>query len=130
MPDARQTGKRPAARLTAFDIAADGSLSNRRVWADVTGDGICIDAAGAVWCSAVGADGGNVVLRVREGGEVLDRIEVDRPCYACMLGGDDGRTLFMVVAQWFGPDRMDELIEAKTGQILTARVAVPHAGWP
>ena len=119
-----------AARLTAFDIAADGSLSNRRVWADVTGDGICIDAEGAVWCSAVGAEGRNVVLRVREGGEVLDRIEVDRPCYACMLGGKDGRTLFMVVAQWFGPDRMDELIEAKTGQILTARVAVPHAGWP
>jgi sugar lactone lactonase YvrE len=119
-----------AARLTAFDIAADGSLSNRRVWADVTGDGICIDAEGAVWCSAVGAEGGSAVLRIREGGEVLDRIEVDRPCYACMLGGEDGRTLFMVVARWFGPDRMDELIEAKTGQILTARVAVPHAGWP
>jgi sugar lactone lactonase YvrE len=119
-----------ARRLTAFEIGADGSLSNRRVWADVTGEGICIEAQGAVWCSAVGADGGNVVLRVREGGEVLDRIEVDRPCYACMLGGDDGRTRFMVVAQWFGPDRMDELFEAKTGQILTARVAVPHAGWP
>ena len=119
-----------AARLTAFDIAADGSLSNRRVWADVTGDGICIDAEGAVWSSAVGVDRRNAVLRVREGGEVLDRIEVDRPCYACMLGGEDGRTLFMVVAQWFGPDRMDELIAAKTGQILTARVAVPHAGWP
>ena len=119
-----------AARLTAFDIAADGSLSNRRVWADVTGDGICIDAEGAVWCSAVGADDGHVVVRVREGGEVLDRIEIDRPCYACMLGGEDGRTLFMVVAQWFGPDRMNELIEARTGQILTARVEVPHAGWP
>jgi sugar lactone lactonase YvrE len=119
-----------AARLTAFDIATDGSLANRRVWADVTGDGICIDAEGAVWCSAVGANGDNVVQRVREGGEVLDRIEVDRPCYACMLGGEDGRTLFMVVARWFGPDRMDELIEARTGQILTARVAAPHAGWP
>jgi len=119
-----------AARLTAFDIAADGSLSNRRVWADVTGDGIRIDAEGAVWCSAVGADDGHVVVRVREGGEVLDRIEIDRPCYACMLGGEDGRTLFMVVAQWFGPDRMNELIEARTGQILTARVEVPHAGWP
>ena len=119
-----------ATQLTAFDIAADGSLSNRRVWANVTGDGICIDAEGAVWCSAVGANGGSAVLRVREGGAVLDRIEVDRPCYACMLGGEDGRTLFMVVAQWFGPERMDELIEAKTGQILTARVAVPHAGWP
>jgi sugar lactone lactonase YvrE len=119
-----------AARLTAFDIAADGSLSNRRIWADVTGDGICVDDEGAVWCSAVGADGGNSVLRVCEGGEVLDRIAVDRPCYACMLGGEDGRTLFMVVAQWFGPDSMDELIEARTGQIRTARVSVPHAGWP
>jgi sugar lactone lactonase YvrE len=119
-----------ARRLTAFDIAADGSLSNRRLWADVTGDGISIDAEGAVWCSDVGPDEGGVCLRVREGGEVLDRIELDRPCYACMLGGEDGRTLFMVVAKWFGPDRVDELLQAKTGQILTARVDVPHAGWP
>ena len=119
-----------ARRLTAFDIGSDGSLSNRRVWAEVTGDGICIDAEGAVWTSDVGLDEGGVCLRVREGGEVLDRIELDRPCYACMLGGDDGRTLFMVVAKWFGPDRVDELVQARTGQILTARVAVPHAGWP
>jgi sugar lactone lactonase YvrE len=119
-----------ARRLTAFDIAADGSLSNRRVWADVTGDGICLDAEGAVWCSAVGGDGTNVVHRVREGGEVVDSIGVDRGCYACMLGGEDGRTLFMVVQEWFGPDRMDELFAARTGQILTARVPVPHAGWP
>ena len=119
-----------ARRLTAFDIAADGNLSNRRLWADVTGDGICIDAEGAVWCSDVGPDEGGVCLRVREGGEVLDRIELDRPCYACMLGAEDGRTLFMVAAKWFGPDRMDELMEAKTGQVLTARVDVPHAGWP
>jgi len=119
-----------ARRLTAFDIAADGSLTNRRVWADVTGDGICIDAEGAVWCSDVGPDDEGVCLRVREGGEVFDRIELDRPCYACMLGGEDGRTLFMVVAKWFGPDRIDELLQAKTGQILTARVDVPHAGWP
>jgi sugar lactone lactonase YvrE len=119
-----------ARRLTAFDIGADGGLSNRRVWADVTGDGICMDAEGAVWTSDVQPGDAGVVLRVREGGEVVDRIELDRPCYACMLGGDDGRTLFMVVAKWFGPDRMDELIQAKTGQILTARVEAPHAGWP
>lgn len=132
MPDNRTliVAESFAARLTAFDIGADGSLSNRRVWADVTGDGICLDAEGAVWCSAVGAEGQNMVQRVREGGEVLDRIQVDRPCYACMLGGEDGRTLFMVVQEWFGPDRMDELIEARTGQILSARVEVPHAGWP
>jgi sugar lactone lactonase YvrE len=119
-----------ARRLTAFDIGPDGSLSNRRVWADVTGDGICLDADGAVWTSEVGPGDGGVCLRVREGGEVLDRIELDRPCYACMLGDDDGTTLFMVVAKWFGPDRMEGLIQAKTGQIVTARVAVPHAGWP
>jgi sugar lactone lactonase YvrE len=119
-----------ARRLTAFDIDLDGGLSNRRVWADVTGDGICLDGDGAVWCSDVGPDEGGVVLRVREGGEVLDRIELDRPCFACMLGGEDGRILFMVVAKWFGPDRVDELIQAKTGQILTSRVDVPHAGWP
>ena len=87
------------------------SLSNRRVWAGVTGD--------TAFC-----------LRVRESGEVLDRIELDRPCYACMLGGEDGRTLFMVVARWFGPDRIDELVQAKAGQVLTARAAVSHAGWP
>lgn len=119
-----------ARRLTAFDIGADGSLSNRRVWADVTGDGISLDAEGAVWTTDVGPDDGGVCLRVREGGEVLDRIELDRPCYACMLGGEDGRTLFMVAQKWFGPDRIDELIKAKTGRILTARVDVPHAGWP
>jgi len=119
-----------ARRLTAFDITVDGSLSNRRVWANVTGDGICIDAEGAVWCSDVGPDEAGDCLRVREGGEVLDRIELDRPCYACMLGGEDGTTLFMIVAKWFGPDSIDELVQAKTGQILTTRVAVPHAGWP
>ena len=119
-----------ARRLTAFDIGADGGLSNRRVWADVTGDGICLDAEGAVWTSDVGPEDSGVCLRVREVDEVLDRIELDRPCYACMLGGDDGQTLFMVVAKWFGPDRMEELIEAKTGQILTKSVDVPHAGWP
>ena len=119
-----------ARRLTAFDIVDDGTLSTRRVWADVTGDGVCLDAEGAVWCSDVGPDEGGVVLRVREGGEVLDRIELDRPCYACMLGGEDGKMLFMVAAKWFGPDRMDELLEAKTGQILMTRVDVPHAGWP
>jgi sugar lactone lactonase YvrE len=87
-----------ARQLTAFDIAADGTLSNRRVWAPVSGDGICIDAEGAVWCSEVGPEGGGVCQRVREGGEVLERIELDRPCYACMLGGEDGRPF-----SWWSP---------------------------
>ena len=117
-------------RLTAFDVAADGNLSNRRIWAPVTGDGICIDADGAVWTTDVAPGDSGVVQRVREGGEVLDRIELDRPAYACMLGGEDGLTLFMVAQKWFGPDKMAELIEARTGRIVTARVTAPHAGWP
>ncbi len=119
-----------ARRLTAFDVGFDGSLSHRRVWAEITGDGICLDREGAVWTTDVGSDDSGVCLRVREGGEVLDRIELDRPAFACMLGGEDGRTLFLVAQRWFGPDRMDELIRAKTGRILTARVSTPHAGWP
>jgi sugar lactone lactonase YvrE len=119
-----------ARQLTGFDIAADGSLTNRRTWADVTGDGICLDAEGAIWTSEVGPDGIGYCQRVREGGEILERIELDRSCYACMLGGDDGRTLFMVTARWFGPDRMEELVAARTGQVLTSLVEVPHAGWP
>jgi sugar lactone lactonase YvrE len=119
-----------ARRLTAFDIGADGGLANRRVWADVTGDGICLDAEGAVWTTDVRPGDAGVCQRVREGGEVLDRIELDRPPYACMLGGENGRTLFMVAQRWFGPDRMDELIRAKTGQVVIARAPAPHAGWP
>ena len=119
-----------ARRLTAFDIDADGGLSKRRVWADVTGDGICLDAEGAVWTTDIASGDSALCLRVREGGEVLDRIELDRPPYACMLGGEDGRTLFMVAQKWFGPDKMDELIQGKTGQVVTTRVSVPHAGWP
>lgn len=118
-----------ARRLTAFDIGDDGRLTNRRTWADVTGDGICLDAEGAIWTSEVGTGEGSVCLRVREGGEVLERIELDRSCYACMLGGEDGRTLFMVLARWFGPERMEELIAARTGRIVTVRVETPHAGW-
>jgi len=117
-------------RLTAFSIGRDGGLSDRRVWADVTGDGICMDADGAIWCSDVAPDAVNLCHLVREGGEVVERIELDRPCFACMLGGDDGRTLFMVTQEWLGPTGMDELIRARTGRIITARVAVPHAGWP
>jgi sugar lactone lactonase YvrE len=123
-----------ASQLTAFDIAEDGSLSNRRIWAPVSGDGICLDAEGAIWCSALG-DEGSSCQRVAEGGEVLERIELDDPCFACMLGGDDGRTLFMCTAPW----RMTEdpganierlLTGPRTGRIVTARVRVAHAGRP
>jgi sugar lactone lactonase YvrE len=118
-----------AGRLTAFDIAPDGGLSNRRVWADVGGDGICLDAEGAIWCSVV-HDGNPACLRVREGGQVLDRIPLELPCFACMLGGADGRTLFMLVAEWRGIEQMDSLFRSRSGQLLAAPAPAPHAGWP
>ena len=122
-----------AGRLTAFDVAADGSLSNRRVWADVggpgSGDGICLDAEGAVWCSVV-HDNRPACLRVREGGQVLDRIELERACFACMLGGEDRKTLFLMVAEWCGIEHMDTLFRSLTGQVLTAPAPAPGVGWP
>jgi sugar lactone lactonase YvrE len=116
--------------LTAFDIAADGSLANRRTWADLgdgVPDGICIDAEGAVWYADVP---NKRCVRVREGGELLETVRVDRGCFACMLGGADRKTLFIVAAEWLGFQRMAEALQARTGQLLSARVAVPGAGWP
>ena len=112
-------------RLTAFEVEADGALANRRVWADLGegGDGICIDAEGAVWCPKF-----RECVRVREGGEVLERIELDRFCFACMLGGDDGSTLFMNVAEWNGPQGIFK--EPRTGQVLAVEGPAPHAGYP
>jgi sugar lactone lactonase YvrE len=115
-------------RLTAFDIAADGSLSNQRVWADLDGgvpDGICLDAEGAVWYADVP---NRRCMRVREGGEVLQTIERDRGCFACMLGGIDRRTLFMVAREWGGLENTGD--GERTGQILTASAPAPGAGWP
>jgi sugar lactone lactonase YvrE len=114
-----------AGRLSAFDIAADGGLSNRRVWAELGegGDGICMDADGAVWCPAMKS-----CLRVREGGEVLQKIELDRFCFACMLGGADGRTLFMMAADWRGTDEVGK--GPRTGKVLTIEAPAPHVGRP
>jgi sugar lactone lactonase YvrE len=118
-----------AQKLTAFDIESDGSLSGRRVWAQVSGDGICMDAEGAIWCSGV-SGGTPECLRVREGGEVLERLVLDRACFACMLGGKDGKTLFLMSAEWRGVERMGELFSSQTGQVQAIEVAVPHAGRP
>jgi sugar lactone lactonase YvrE len=124
-----------AARLTAFDIADDGDLSNRRAWAEGVGpDGICIDAEGAVW-TGVGGFGENLVGRVLDGGEVLERVRLGMPCFACMLGGDDGKTLFMLAADWriadSPEDNMTRLTTGpRTGQMLTAQAPAAHAGWP
>ena len=115
-------------RLTAFDMEADGGLSNRRVWADLDDgypDGICLDAEGAVWFGDVA---NRRCVRVREGGRVLQTIELDRGCFACMLGAPDGRTLFMMAAEWGGHAAMAEA--ARTGQVLILDAPAPRAGWP
>ncbi|MEU7879333.1 SMP-30/gluconolactonase/LRE family protein [Microbispora bryophytorum] len=118
-----------ARRLTAFDIAEDGSLSGRRVWAecgDGVPDGICLDAEGAVWYADVP---NQRCVRVREGGEVLQSVQADRGCFACMLGGEDGRTLYVLSAIWPG---MEEAMKdpGRTGQVHAVEVSVPHAGRP
>jgi sugar lactone lactonase YvrE len=124
-----------AGRLTAFDIADDGGLSNRRVWADGVGpDGICIDAEGAVW-TGVGGMGDNLIGRVLEGGEVLDQVQLDMPSFACMLGGEDGRTLFTLTADWRMAEGFEENIARltegpRTGRLLTVPAPSPGAGWP
>ncbi len=114
-----------AARLTAFDIGPDGSLSNRRIWAPLPGapDGIALDAAGAIWVASPMAGG---CVRIAEGGEVLETIDAGQACYACMLGGDDGRTLFMMTAPPLGVDAA----AAPMGKVVIATVDVAHAGLP
>ena len=105
-------------RLTAFDISPDGSLSNQRVWADLDDgvpDGISFDAENAVWYGDVP---NKRCVRVRQGGEVLQTIELDRGCFACMLGGADRRTLFMMANEWRGTANMAD--GRRTGQVLAA----------
>jgi sugar lactone lactonase YvrE len=114
-------------RLTAFDVGPDGGLSNRRVWAEVgegVPDGICLDAEGAVWYSDVP---NKRCVRVREGGEVLETVDLDRGCFACALGGDDRRTLFMMAAEFTSTSAMSG---QRTGQVLTVPAPAPGVGWP
>ena len=122
-----------AGRLTAFDIDADGGLSSRRVFADGLGpDGICLDAEGAVWVGTADYS----VVRVAEGGEVLQRVELreNRAPFALMLGGPDRRTLFIMTAEWRPADGLKNLERLasgpRTGEILTLPVSVPGAGRP
>ena len=129
-------------RMSAFTIAADGSLGPRRDWAalgpepdttDLTEalggvafapDGMCLDADGAVWV----ADAiGNRVVRLAEGGEIRAEIPTGEGCFACMLGGEDGRTLFLCVAPDFHEDAR---AAAREGRIVSTTVDTPHAGTP
>jgi sugar lactone lactonase YvrE len=121
-------GETFGARLTAFDIAPDGTLSNRRLWAQLpqgaVPDGICLDAEGAIW---VASPTSNEALRVREGGEVTDRIATGRGCYACMLGGADRKTLYLLVADNSDPAQCRA---NKTASIDAVEVPVAGAGLP
>lgn len=111
-------------QVAAFDIVPDGSLANRRVWAALDGypDGICLDADGAVWYADVPNQ-----RCVREGGEVLQTVALDRGAFACMLGGPDRRTLFILAASW-GDENAPE--QTPTGQLLTVAAPAPGVGWP
>ena len=116
--------------LLAFDIDTDGNLSNRRIWAEINSDGICLDAEGAVW-----APSGNSCQRVDQNGNVLQTINLDQSCFACMLGGEDGRTLFMLTAEWRMTDSFtDNIIRLTTGpttgQVLIAAAPTPRGGQP
>ena len=115
-------------RLTAFRIEDDGSLTGRRTFAelpDAAPDGICLDADGAVWVADANGSG---CLRVAEGGDIVDRVEVDegRSCFACMLGGTDRRTLFLLTAEGFS----GAAIRRRTAAIEAVEVESPGAGWP
>jgi len=115
-------------RLTAFHIAADGSLSHPRVWADLQDgapDGICLDAQNAIWYADVP---NKRCVRVREGGEVLQTIDLDRGCFACALGGSHMKTLFLIANEWHGPASMAD--GPRKGQVLTVDAPAPGAGWP
>jgi sugar lactone lactonase YvrE len=115
--------------LVAFDIAADGGLSNRRIWADLgegTPDGICADAEDAIWYADVP---GRRCVRVAEGGTVLQTVNLDRGAFACVLGGPERTTLFIVAATWQGMTQ-SEMVAPGSGQVLSTEVDVPGAGWP
>lgn len=119
-----------AEQLTAYDIDGDGALSGRRVWAATPGDhpdGICLDASGAVWYADVG--NGHCV-RVGEGGDVLATVTLDRGAFACMLGGEDGRTLFMLAAEWRGFEEAEAAMADRTGEVVAVEAPAPRAGWP
>jgi sugar lactone lactonase YvrE len=112
-------------RLTAYDIGADGALGNRWVWAD-TGkdhpDGICVDADGAVWYADVGS---RRCMRVREGGEILATVDLDRGAFACTLSGDDPPHLYVVGQVWDGPQP-----HGATGRVIAFPAPAARAGRP
>lgn len=115
-------------KLTAFDIKTDGKLTNKRDWAEMTGravpDGICLDAEGAVWIASPTT---GTFLRIKEGGEVLETIDTGRQAIACTLGGQSGKTLFMLTAESTDPKIC---LEKMSARIETTQVDVGASGSP
>jgi len=121
-------GESWAARLTAFDVQPNGDLSNRRVWAEqpdgAVPDGICLDAAGGIWLASPST---NECLRQVEGGRITHRVAVAQGAFACMLGGTDGRTLFILTA---GSSDPATCRRKRSGRIEICQAPYAHAGRP
>ncbi len=126
-----------AGRLSAFDIQDDGALTGRRVWAEGLGpDGICVDAESAIWAQSadVAAHTGDpnapagACVRVLDGGEITHRIETELPCFACVLGGPDGRHMFLLCNEFEGIDQMEAVQARRSARILVTEAPVPGPG--
>lgn len=118
-----------AGRLSAFDIGADGSLSDRSTWAEGLGpDGICIDSDGGIWCQTADTHSENgpagAVVRVLDGGEITHRVETDLPCFSCALGGPEGRHLFLLCNEFEGVDQLESVLARRSARIYVTEVPV------
>jgi sugar lactone lactonase YvrE len=130
-PDARLliVGESLGYRYRAFPIDVDGRLGEGRIWAELgrrVPDGCTLDAEGAIWFGNAANAGGRELVRVREGGDIVEVIETPEPAYACCLGGGDGRTLYFVTAP--GPPSGDMV--PGDGKLYSVEVDVQHAGLP
>jgi sugar lactone lactonase YvrE len=115
-----------AEQLTAFEIADDGELTDRRVWAATPGDhpdGFCLDKDGAVWYADVG---NRHCVRIREGGVVLATLDLDRGAFACALSRGPDPKLFVVAQEWGGPDA----VGGATGRVVVFPAPAAGAGHP
>jgi sugar lactone lactonase YvrE len=126
-----------AGRLSAFDIQRDGGLSGRRVWAEGLGpDGICIDADSAIWVQTADTAAhlddpsapAGACVRVLDGGEITHRVETELPCFACTLGGPDGRHLFLLCNEFEGVDQLKAVQARRSARVLVTEAPVPRAG--
>ena len=126
-----------AGRLSAFDIQDDGTLSGRRVWAEGLGpDGICIDSESGIWTQTADVFShtgdpdapAGACVRVLDGGEITHRVETELPCFACTLGGPDGRNLFLLCNEFEGVDQLQAVQARRSARIFVTEAPVARAG--